>query len=209
MLDFRRPQRLTFSAAGASLILSLLAACAAPPAPTASPTGAAAGAAASAWPTALDRWLELFQRTPYPFTTPLPPATASALDGTYTKTVIKDTPTVKCRRCPEYAPEGGLWKLNFDSSIFRIYHQATGWRSLGSFSVSGSDLTLFNDPACLDVVGRYTWALAGGQLQLTAVDDPCAIALRAMNLTQLPWDSCRPPNTEAAVTGHWPAPPGC
>jgi len=33
--------------------------------------------------------------------------------------------------------------------------------------------------------------------------------LRAMNLTQHPWLSCRPPNIEAAVTERWPKPEGC
>jgi len=30
-----------------------------------------------------------------------------------------------------------------------------------------------------------------------------------MNLTQMPWDACRPPNIEAAVTEHWRKPEGC
>jgi hypothetical protein len=32
---------------------------------------------------------------------------------------------------------------------------------------------------------------------------------RAMNLANLPWQSCQPPNTEAAITDHWPKPIGC
>jgi hypothetical protein len=75
--------------------------------------------------------------------------------------------------------------------------------------VTGETLALFNDPNCTGLVGRYTWALEAGQLSLTAVDDPCAIALRAMNLTELPWQSCQPPNQEAAVSGHWREPEGC
>jgi hypothetical protein len=147
--------------------------------------------------------------TPHPFTTPLPPAEASPLDGTYIKTVIQDTPTVHCRRCPDYAPEGGLWKLSFSKGIFRIYHAESGWRSLGSFTVTGDDLALFNDPNCTGLVGRYTWAVDEGELRLAAVDDPCAIELRAMNLTQQPWASCQPPNQEAAISGHWMEPERC
>jgi hypothetical protein len=80
---------------------------------------------------------------------------------------------------------------------------------VGSFVISGNRLTLFNDPACSDVTGIYTWSLDNGQLVLSAVEDPCAIKLRAVNLTTQAWLSCQPPNTEAAVTDHWPKPPGC
>lgn len=186
------------------VLLSMVAACAAPrqAAPTPAP-----GPEAS--PTPIDRWSELLQHTPHAFSTPLPPPEPSPIDGVYTKTVIKDEPTVHCRRCPDYAPEGGLWKLSLDDGIFRIYHAETGWRSLASFTVEGSALNLFNDPNCFDLVGRYAWALEEGQLVLTVIDDPCAIALRAMNLTQLPWKSCQPPNQEAAISGHWPVPEGC
>jgi hypothetical protein len=41
------------------------------------------------------------------------------------------------------------------------------------------------------------------------IEDECAIGLRAMNLTNLPWLSCHPPSTEAAITDHWPKPRGC
>jgi hypothetical protein len=67
----------------------------------------------------------------------------------------------------------------------------------------------FNDPNCIDTTGRYTWALAEGALTLIEVDDPCAIRLRAMNLTYEPWAACRPPNQEAAISGHWPMPAEC
>jgi hypothetical protein len=92
-----------------------LAACGArtPVAPTAAATTAA---------TPADPWDELFLHTPYPFTSPLPAAAVSALDGVYVKLVDTGTPTVHCVRCPEYAPYDGLWKLSFDDGVFRIYH---------------------------------------------------------------------------------------
>jgi len=177
----------------------LTAACAALPPPAAPPA-----------PTAtLDRWLEFFRHTPYPFGTPLPPPAASPLDGTYTKVEPKAGTPVPCFRCPDYAPEGGVWKLNFDDGLYRVLHVATGWRSLGSFTVDGDRLTLFNDPNCSDVTGHYRWRLEDGALQLEAVDDPCAIGLRAANLGARPWAACQPPNEEAAVTDHWPKPAGC
>jgi hypothetical protein len=121
----------------------------------------------------------------------------------------KEGTPVPCRRCPDYTQGGGLWKLRLEDGIFRIYHPGTGWKSLGSFAVSGDEVLFFNDPNCINVVGRYTWDLTDGQLTLSVVDDPCAIQLRAKQLTRQPWLSCRPPNQEAAVTGHWEMPEGC
>jgi len=166
----------------------------APPAATATPS---------------DKWAELLLHTAYPYSTPLPPPTPTAMDGTYTKFELKEEPPVHCLRCPDYAPEGGLWKLNLDRGVFRIYHTVTGWRNIGSYTVAGDQVTLANDPVCPNVTGRYTWELAEGQLIMRVIEDECAIRLRAMNLTNLPWLSCRPPNREAAVTDHWSKPAGC
>ncbi len=162
-------------------------------------------------------WYELQQREPYPFTISLPPPTSTILDGTYTKFELKESPPVPCRRCPDYAPEGGMWKLRLDKGVFRIFHEVAEWRSLGSFIVTQEEspspksgqLLLANDPVCQEVVGRYRWKLEEGKLIFTMIEDPCAIRLRAMNLMNLPWLSCQPPSTEAATTDHWPKPPGC
>lgn len=158
-----------------------------------------------------------FTNTPYPYILPLPKPTRTALDGTYTKFELKETPPVHCLRCPDYAPEGGIWKLNLDKGVFRIASEATGWQSIGSFVVtrdrwtSGApdQLFLFNDPTCPDALGLYRFQVEEGQLALEVIDDTCAIYLRAMNLTNLPWLSCQPPNIEAAITDHWQKPPGC
>jgi hypothetical protein len=187
-----------------SFLLSglLLAACAAPT-PRAASTAAA--------PTATDRpgWLGLQDRMPYPFGTPLPPPEATALDGIYVKVHDDPSTPVPCKRCPDYILHGGLWLLRFHEGVYRIYHPGTDWKSLGSFTVSGQELALFNDPNCIDITGHYTWALEEGVLTLTVVDDPCAIRLRAVNLTFQPWDACQPPNQEAAISGHWRMPEGC
>jgi hypothetical protein len=153
-------------------------------------------------------WSAFLQRMPYGFK-PLPPEERSALDGTYTKVDPKEDPRVPCRRCPDYAPEGGLWTLQFDRGVFRIFHASSGWKSIGSFVVAADRLSLFNDPVCHELTGIYTWTLQDNHLVLKVVEDECAIRLRATNLAKQPWLSCRPPNTEAAITGHWPAPPGC
>jgi len=65
-----------------------------------------------------DGWSALLRQTPFPYTTPLPPAEPTALDGTYVKFNPKPGTPVPCRRCPEYLPEGGIWKLQFDNGIF-------------------------------------------------------------------------------------------
>jgi hypothetical protein len=165
--------------------------------------------AAPTSPPLADAWSTLLRHIPYPYSTPLPPAVRTALDGTYTKIELKEGTPVPCKRCPDYAPEGGLWKLNLDKGVFRILYTHNDWRSLASFTVSGDRLTLFNDPNCPQVVGTYTWKLEDGELTLKVVEDECAIRLRAMNLTHVPWLSCHPPTTEAAISDHWPKPAGC
>jgi hypothetical protein len=154
-------------------------------------------------------WSELLKRRPYPYLIPIPEPRLTELDGTYTKIVASPAERVHCLRCPDYAPEGGLWKMSLDKGVFRIFHVESGWKSIGSFIVAGERLLLANDPNCVDGIGLYRWRMEKGQLILEAIDDPCAIKLRAMNLTQQPWMSCRPPNIEAAVTEHWLKPGGC
>ena len=167
--------------------------------------------------TPADPWTALLQSEPHAYLLALPPPRKTNLDGTYGKVELKEGPPVHCLRCPDYAPEGGAWKLNLEGGTFRILHEATGWKSIGSFVVtqdrwtSGApdQLLLFNDPTCPEALGLYTWKLEDGNLILEVVDDTCAIYLRAMNLTSLPWQTCSPPNIEAGISDHWPKPPGC
>ena len=169
--------------------------------------GDSASPPSEGWPKGI--WSDLLQKTPYPHTAPLPPPNATPLDATYVKFDPKETPPVHCRRCPDYAPEGGIWKLRLEKGIFRIFHETTGWRSIGSFVVDANRVRFFNDPCCLKDIGSYNWTLDNGRLQLRVVEDKCAIGLRAMNLMQLPWQSCQPPSREAAITDHWVKPTGC
>jgi hypothetical protein len=154
-------------------------------------------------------WSGLLQRQPYPYLVPLPEPKRSPLDGTFTKVAAAEAERVHCLRCPDYAPEGGVWKLNLDQGVLRILHPESRWKSIGTYIVAGDRLLLANDPTCIEALGLYRWRLDEGQLVLEVVDDPCAIKLRAMNLTQQPWQSCRPPNIEAAVSEHWLKPEGC
>jgi hypothetical protein len=160
-------------------------------------------------PTARAVWAGLLERRPYPYLIPLPEPKRTEIDGTYAKVVIAQAERVHCLRCPDYAPEGGVWKLSFDKGVFRIFHPESRWKSIGTYIVAGNRLLLANDPTCIEGLGHYSWKHNDGQLILEAIDDPCAIRLRAMNLTQLPWVPCHPPTPEAAVTGHWPKPEGC
>jgi hypothetical protein len=154
-------------------------------------------------------WTELLQKKPFPHAAPLPQQVPTVLDGTYTKFDPKKTPPVPCRRCPDYVPAGGIWKLNLNKGVFRIFHKFTGWRSIGSFVVDGNRVRLFNDPTCIEVMGSYTWTLKERRIRLQVIQDECAINMRAKNLTQLPWMSCQPPSMEAGFSGHWNKPPGC
>lgn len=178
------------------------------------PTGAFGTESEPAPPSGQNRptsiiWSELLQKTPFPHTAPLPARVPTALDGTYTKFDPKKAPPVPCRRCPDYVPQGGIWKLNLDKGVFRIFHESTGWRSIGSFIIDGTRVQVFNDPCCLEVKGSYRWTLEQGRLNLQVVEDKCASGQRAKNLTKLSWLSCQPPSMEAGFSGHWNKPPGC
>ncbi len=161
---------------------------------------------------------------PFSYSTPLPPQVPSVLDGLYSKLVpLEGTPT-PCKRCAGYRLEGGLWTLYLDKGVFKVFQQDTDFEAVGSFVVSGNQITFFNDPFCeedMRMAGTYTWAWdARNELRLSVVNDPCSIGLRAKNLTAAAWvktpllpqdrvNSCQPPNREAAVTDHWKKPPYC
>ncbi len=189
------------------LMLSLLATACLPVVQPASPPVATSNPTVMATPT--DIWNALLAHTPVPWTTPLPPKEATPLDATYVKINPRLATPFPCKRCPDYALEGGLWKFSLSKGVFRIYYTMNGWRSLGSYTVSGNQLYLFNDPYCNWDTGIYTWKLDEGALILTEVNDPCSQGLRAANLTDQPWLSCDPPTIEAKITDHWQKPIGC
>lgn len=160
---------------------------------------------------------------PFPYSGHLAPAAPTVLDGLYARLLpLEGTPT-PCKRCAGYRLEGGVWTLYFDKGIYKVFQQDIDFQAVGSFSVSGDQLTLFNDPYCeedLSMVGTYTFAKDGNMLTLKVVNDPCTIGLRGKNLTATTWTqapidpkeraaACQPPNREAAVTDHWKRPPYC
>jgi len=140
---------------------------------------------------------------------PLPPIEATEIDGVYGKFEPGDPQWWRCARCPDFRLSGGNWRLMLHQGTMRMYYEVTGFSTVASYEVEGKHLRLLNDPHCPYEVGEYLWTLQDGALQLTEIQDQCAIHLRAENLIHLPWISCQPPNTEAAVTDHWMRPAGC
>lgn len=155
-------------------------------------------------------WSDLLQQTPYPYTTPLPPAHSTILDGTYSKfdprqsestplpegRVWMPHPKRKGARWAKPLPyplEGGVWILQLDKGIFHVFHETTGWRTFGSFTVSEDQIQFFNDPHCINAFGTYRWELEASQLLLEVIEDECdgrvlgGGGLRADNFTDLPW----------------------
>jgi hypothetical protein len=196
-------------------VLALLSACAGPAASTPDrPPAVASALPPGIEPSETPIWPALLGRTPFPYTTPLPPPVPGVLDGTYVRTDPRTGTRIPCRRCPPYPPEGGVWKLHLNQGIFRVYHPGTGWYSLGSYTAkgavgAGTELALFNDPHCYADTGIYQARLVASQLILEVVSDGCGSGLRAQSLAGQAWESCQPPTTESAVTDHWPVPVGC
>ena len=157
----------------------------------------------------LRQWVDVLQFTPYPYSTPLPPAQYTQIDGVYAKYDPSEPQWWNCRRCADFLPAGGNWRLQFDQGIMRFYYEVTGFSSVASYIVHGDRLYLFNDPHCPYDIGEYKWDLEKVALKLEEVKDSCAIHMRALNLTRQAWLSCQPPNIEAAISDHWIKPPGC
>jgi len=166
-------------------------------------------------PASTNAWYDLLDVIPIPYTTPLPETKWTPIDGTYTKLDPALPQWWACRRCADYRPAGGIWKLQFDKGVMRIYYPITGWRSIASYTVSGNELQIFNDPYCPQEVGKYRWNLEDEwnlpdrRLIIEVENDSCSINLRGENLSNQPWYSCLPPNEMTGASDHWHKPPGC
>ena len=163
-------------------------------------------------------------KEPYPYSTPLPPAEPTPIDGTYSREIDNELAGApgKCKRCPPYRLEPGGETLTFDRGRYFVEHEPPGFRSSGHFWVEDDNrIRLFNDPSCSTFEGVYEWEVADGVLRLHAVEDECPFTqLRQRFLMAKDWQlvqggtddaaaGCDPPSEEAAVTGHWPIPKGC
>lgn len=155
-----------------------------------------------------DKWNNLLKRNAYVYSIPIV-SKMSMIDGTFVKQAKKKGDIVPCRRCPDWVPNPGIWKLNLRKGVYRIINTKTGWKSIGTYVVSGNRIIFANDPCCIYGVGVYSWTLQEGKLEFKLIDDPCAIKLRGKNLTEVIWSSCQPPCVEAAISTHWPKPKGC
>lgn len=153
-------------------------------------------------------WAALLERTPFAYLTPLPDSVQTAIDGTYAKIDQSQPQWWKCLRCADYRVAGGIWKLQFDRGVMRIFYDVTGWRSIASYTVAEDRLQIFNDPYCPDEVGEYRWRLEDGRLVLNVVEDTCAFDLRAKNLEKQAWDACPAPDPAAEIPDQPPL-PGC
>ena len=154
-------------------------------------------------------WSQLLQRAPYPYSVPLQTSTTTPLDGEFVKVDPRPGERAGCRRCPPYPPEGGVWRLALDQGAFYVMHPRTGWKTLGSYAVTGNRIAFSNDPHCPQDTGIYNWRVEAGQLILEAVKDDCGGELRAKNLAAQPWLACQPTSEEAAITDHWSKPDPC
>jgi len=161
----------------------------------------------AATPTLL--WSGLLERTPVPQDRPLPADEPTPLDGAYAIHEPSPPQWWSCRRCADYRPSGGTWRLFFDRGVMRILYPVTGWKNLASFEVDGETLHLFNDPICPWDRGTYRWQEDEKGLRLETVEDACAFGLRAENLSRGTWSSCRPPDIRAAVSDAWSKLPEC
>lgn len=196
-----------------AVLVSLLLTSCAGSAPTGLPEPAgesalpASTAAAAASPTAVlqaNVWEELLKATPFPHTFPLPEPVQSALDGTYAKVDQSPPQFWTCYRCADYRPMGGVWRLQFDRGVMRVFYQITNWKSIASYTVEGDRLKIFNDPFCPQEVGEYKWNLENGNLTLNAVSDGCAFDLRKENFTKQSWRACSTNAVEPEGCGESP-----
>ena len=128
--------------------------------------------------------------TPIPLGTSLPSDDVTAMDGRYAKFDPSWPQWWLCLRCADYRPAGGLWRLQFDRGVMRVYYEVTKWKSLASYAVEGDRLFLFNDPYCPYDTGEYEWSRSDAGLTLRAIEDECAFDLRARALSEQAWESC-------------------
>lgn len=206
-----RPARTTVLATGLLALVLVVGACSSTTDPSPS-SSASAVADVPDWRTDPNE--------PYPFMTPIPGLMATDIDGEYLRAAPTDTYTgtrAACRRCPPYPVDRGISTLVFDRGRYQIIHLEPAYRSFGHFEIDDDTLTVWNDPECSDVRGTYRIEREGAQLRLEVIEDGCGFGRRGNDLTALTWTlsetarggPCQPPNTEAAISGHWAAPSGC
>src|SRR5688572_424742 len=71
-------------------------------------------------------WKALQESTPVAFFTPLPSSAQTVIDGIYTKIDDSWPQWWRCMRCGDYRMAGGIWKIQFDQGVMRIFYDVTG-----------------------------------------------------------------------------------
>jgi hypothetical protein len=127
---------------------------------------------------------------PYPFTGPVPPQLATAVDGVYSREptdMFVGVPRAGCSRCPPFPMDAGRSTLRLDRGRYYLSHEAPPYRTSGHYVVARTHVTFYNDPECGTVRGVYRWKLDGDQLTLTTLFDPCAFGQRGRDLSDSAW----------------------
>lgn len=152
---------------------------------------------------------------PYPFTTPVPPETPTALDGAYLRIIrVEDLGApkvvlpIRCIRCIPFRLDAGVSTLILYRGRYFLHHHLSDFKALGFYEIEGDQVTFFNDPNCPTSRGVYRWSRTYSQLQLHVIHDPCPFdELRAIDLTERAWTPFN--HCIARFIGLWPGELGC
>jgi hypothetical protein len=162
-----------------------------------------------------DRTIDDPTLLPYPFMSPTPPPTSSALDGTYLRAITLQQvggariglPN-RCLRCPPFRIDAGISTLIFTRGAYYLHHHLSGFRTMGSFVVDGDRVTLFNDANCPQKPGIYEFEITAHGLRLRVVEDDCPYAgERAGDLMVTIWT--RIPACVRRIQNLWPGEVAC
>ena len=160
-----------------------LSAQASPATPSASPSPVTLAKVGGVFLAIPDRRITDPRLLPYPFMSPTPSPDASALDGTYLRTLTlrelggaRIAMPYRCVRCIPYRVDVGVSTLIFTRGAYYVHHHLSGFRTMGSFIVDGDRVTLFNDPNCPQTPGTYRFELTAHGLAFTVIEDDCAYA---------------------------------
>jgi len=142
-----------------------------------------------------DRTLDDPTLMPYPFMSPTPPPSPTAIDGTYMRTMtLGDVGGARvglpfrCLRCPPFRIDAGVSTLVFFHGAYYLHHQLSGFRTMGSFVVEGDRVTFFNDANCPQSPGVYEFELSAHSIRFRVVEDDCPFSgERGFDLMVRPW----------------------
>ncbi|HEX6230900.1 MAG TPA: hypothetical protein VF029_04250 [Actinomycetota bacterium] len=152
---------------------------------------------------------------PYPFMSPTPQSTETAIDGTYLRTLtLREVGGARiglpyrCLRCPPFRIDAGVSTLIFARGAYYLHHHLSGFKTLGSYVVEGDRVTLFNDANCPQTPGVYGFEPTPHGLRLRVIQDDCPFSgERARDLMVRPWT--RVSACVRRIDGLWPGEIAC